>query len=90
MCRKSQESEHRAQRGFVHPPQQHGLLGLDPISARLVSPYLLFMQIRRLHRASDRRAVKVNSSASHGLRSGVNDMMYLMRLVLQSMINKSL
>ncbi|GFS56236.1 uncharacterized protein TNCV_2769141 [Trichonephila clavipes] len=34
--------------GFVYPPKQHRLPALDPISARLLSPLLSFMQIRCL------------------------------------------
>ncbi|GFR27759.1 helitron_like_N domain-containing protein [Trichonephila clavata] len=33
--------------GFVYPPKQDGLPALDPISVRLVSPRLPFMQISR-------------------------------------------
>ncbi|GFV74142.1 hypothetical protein TNCV_4510481 [Trichonephila clavipes] len=35
---------------FVHPPKHYGLPTLDPISARLVSPRLSFMQKRRSRR----------------------------------------
>ncbi|GFW25714.1 uncharacterized protein TNCV_1309751 [Trichonephila clavipes] len=35
--------------GLVYSPKQHGLPAIDPISARLVSPRLPFMQIRRLN-----------------------------------------
>jgi hypothetical protein len=34
--------------GFKYPPKPVGLPPLDPISARLISPRLPFMQIRRL------------------------------------------
>lgn len=51
-CRKSLDSDKvptlSRSNGFVYPPKQHGLPALDPISARLVSPRLPFMQIRRL------------------------------------------
>lgn len=36
--------------GFVYPPKPDGLPPLDPISARLISPRLPFMSIRRLQR----------------------------------------
>jgi hypothetical protein len=34
--------------GFQYPPKPRGLPNLDPISERLISPRLPFMQIRRL------------------------------------------
>ncbi|GFR14860.1 uncharacterized protein TNCT_646251 [Trichonephila clavata] len=36
-------------KGFVYPPKLHGIPAFDPISARLESPRLPFLQIRRWH-----------------------------------------
>ncbi|GFW93441.1 hypothetical protein TNCV_46441 [Trichonephila clavipes] len=49
---------------ILYPPKQQGFPTLDPISARLVSPRLLFMQIRWLRRHYCTRGCGHNSAAA--------------------------
>jgi hypothetical protein len=61
ICRRSLNSKEipplAKTRGVRYPPKPRGLPNLDPISERLISPRLPFMQIRRLRhsRSSDQR-----------------------------------